>query len=309
VKLPEETWREAGFYWGYRALEAIALRLPERAGRSTFSTIGGLAYRRLPGLRATVAANQARVLGLEPEDPRVQASTREAFELYGRFWYDAFKIRALTLQEVNERTEMVDIENLQRALDGGRGAICALPHMGNWDLAGHYLAANGFRIAAVGEQLKPARLTEIFMAHRRELGLKMIALTKEGHVGSQLKQLLADNWIVALVADRDLGGRGVLVEMFGARCRLPAGPALLSLSTGAPLIVSPTSTTRRGWRIRMQPALEIERTGSMRDDVAALTQALAREFERAISSNPPDWHMFQPMWVDVAAAEPAAVAP
>ncbi len=62
--------------------------------------------------------------------------------------------------------------------------------------------------------------------------MRIIGLTKDGHVGQQLKQLLSENWMIALVADRDLTGRGIEVEMFGATRRVPAGPALLSLTLG-----------------------------------------------------------------------------
>jgi lauroyl/myristoyl acyltransferase len=55
-------------------------------------------------------------------------------------------------------------------------------------------------------------------------------------------------------------------------------------------------TTDTGWKIRIGAALEIERTGDIRADVAALTRRMAAEFERAIASRPVDWHMFQPAW-------------
>jgi KDO2-lipid IV(A) lauroyltransferase len=292
----EETWRETSFYWGYRALERLAMVLPERSGRRLFAAFAAITFRRLDGVRATVAANQARVLGLAFDDERVLLSTREAFDLYARFWYDAFRIRSLTSGEVNARTEMIDVENIDRALAAGKGCICALPHMGNWDVAGHYLALNGYPIASVAEELRPRRLSELFLQHRRELGIRIVPLSREGHVGQQLKQLLSENWVVALVADRDLTGRGVEVEMFGARRRVPAGPALLSLSSGAPLLVCPTYTQPGGWQVRIGAPLELERTGNSRADVLALSQRMAEEFERAISARPADWHYFQPAW-------------
>jgi lauroyl/myristoyl acyltransferase len=42
--------------------------------------------------------------------------------------------------------------------------------------------------------------------------------------------------------------------------------------------------------------VSIEPTGRRKEDVIALTQALATAFERAIAAAPPDWHMFQPAW-------------
>jgi KDO2-lipid IV(A) lauroyltransferase len=133
--------------------------------------------------------------------------------------------------------------------------------------------------------------------------MRIIPLTKNGHVGQRLKQLLAENWVVALVADRDLTGRGIEVEMFGAPRRIPAGPALLSLTSGASIHVTPVTTLERGWRVRIGAPIAFEPTGETKADVVALTRLMAAEFERAIAARPADWHMFQPAW------EPAAPVP
>ena len=291
-----ETWRETLAYWAYRGLEALAMSLPPAVGLWAFSTVAGIAHARLDGVRATVAANQARALGLDVDEMRVKISTREAFDLYARYWYDSFRVRVATREEVNARTRVAEIHHIDQALELGNGVVCVLPHMGNWDVAGHWLALNGYRIASVAEELRPPRLSKLFLRHRQELGIRIVPLAKNGHVGGQLKQLLADNWLVALVADRDLSGRGVEVEMFGAPWRVPAGPAVLSLATGAPLLVCPVYTLDEGWEIRIGPPIEIDRTGDMRENVRALSQAMAAEFERAISAKPADWHMFQPGW-------------
>ncbi|MGZ5352340.1 MAG: phosphatidylinositol mannoside acyltransferase [Actinomycetota bacterium] len=299
-----ETTKETVAFWAYRGLEKVAMSLPERLGRKVFSMFAGLAHRRLHGVRATVSANQARVLGLPVTDERVRLSTREAFDLYARYWYDTFRVRALPPDVVAARTDLVDVHNIDDALALGKGCICVLPHMGNWDLAGHVLAAKGYPIAAVAEELRPPRLSELFLRHRQELGMRIIPLAKDGHVGQQLKRLLSENWVVALVADRDLSGRGVEVRMFGADRRVPAGPALLSLTSGAPLLVCPVYTLAEGWQVRIGAPLELERTGDTRTDVVGLSRLMSAEFEHAIAAKPADWHMFQPAWDD--AREPAA---
>jgi phosphatidylinositol dimannoside acyltransferase len=115
-------------------------------------------------------------------------------------------------------------------------------------------------------------------------------------IGPQLQQLLSENWVVALLADRDLGGRGVVVEMFGAARRVPAGPALLSLTTGTPLVVGSVHTTPDGWRIEVDAPLAADRTGDLRADVRALSQRMATAFERAIVERPADWHLFEAGW-------------
>lgn len=291
-----ETAKQRFAYWAYRSVANLATVLPEGVGRRVFSWLGGVAYRTLPGVRATVAANQARVLGVGPGSGLAKAAAREAFELYARYWYDTFRLRVMPPEEVNKRTMTAGIEHIDRALEAGRGCIAVVPHMGNWDAAGCWLAVNGYRVVSVAEELRPRRLFELFLEHRERLGMRIVPLSQGTHVGQQLAGLLSENWIVGLVADRDLTGRGVEVEMFGAKRRLPAGPALLSLSSGAPLMVCPVSTTDDGWFIRINEPLELERTGVVRDDVAAFTRLMAAEFERAIAARPVDWHMFQPAW-------------
>jgi lauroyl/myristoyl acyltransferase len=279
----------------YTTMERVAMRWPERPARAVFRAYGGAGYRAMPKLRATVARNYAQVLGRPPESDLVQGAVREGFDLYARYWYETFAVRTWTKEKM-DRTFLADgADNIGKAIADGRGCIVALPHMGNWDAAGKWVAGH-WKIVAAAEVLKPARMYELFLQHRRDLGMEIVPVSEDRSAGIQLAQMLADNYVVALVADRDLGGRGVECEMFGRIRRLPPGPALLSLTTGAPLLSCPTYTAADGWTCRISEPLEIERTGNMREDVTALTRLMAADWERGIAAKPTDWHMFQPAW-------------
>jgi lauroyl/myristoyl acyltransferase len=291
----EETRKDRAFVLGYRALERAARATPEKTGRAIATRVGTLAFRAAPGVRAVVAANQAQVLGRSADDPLVIASTREAFELYARYFVDSFHLPELDDDEVLARVRCDTADRLHRAFAEGKGGICVLPHLGNWDAAGRWMMAIGLPVLAVAEELKPRRLYDLFVAHRRSIGMDIVG-SFDPNVGRTLASALAANRMVALVADRDLTGRGIEVEMFGRTRRLPAGPALLSMTTGAPLMVTPTYTTPDGWRIEIGEPLSIERTGDRRADVRTLTTMVARAFEDAIAAAPSDWHMFQPGW-------------
>ncbi len=293
--MSEETPKQRFAYYAYRLVAWLGLTLSEPTGRQVFTWAGRVAERMLPNVRATVAANQAQVLGRPVDDPLVRLSTREAFVRYGRFWYDAFHAQTMDDAEVERRFVVEGEEHMAEAQEGGNGVIFALPHMGNWDVAGRWLMARGQSLVSVAERLEPERLFRLFLEHRQALGMEIIGLD-DGGVGQRLASLLKENRAVALVADRDLTGRGVEVEMFGRTRRLPAGPALLSISTGAPLIVAGVYETRDGWRCTMSRPLTVELSGNRKTDVRCLTIAMARSFEDAISASPPDWHMFQAGW-------------
>jgi KDO2-lipid IV(A) lauroyltransferase len=268
--------------------------LPTKTGRSVYERAGHLFFRLAPGTRATVAGNQAQVLGRPIDDPMVQASTREAFALYARYWFDTFNVLGWSDERVREAFRFDGLHYVEKALADGKGVVIALPHTGNWDVGGRAMGLRVGPVVSVAEHLKPERLFELFLDHRNRLGMDIIDLASD-HVGRQLTHQLEQNRIVALVADRDLSGGGVEVEMFGRTRRMPAGPALLAVSAGAPLLSGPTYTTEDGW-VEVLTPVSIEPTGRRKDDVVALTRALATAFEKAIAAAPSDWHLFQPGW-------------
>lgn len=290
-----DTVTETAAFGVFAGMERLAMALPESLGRPLFDAGGLAAFHLAPRARAVVQSNLARVLGRDPGSPLVRATARDAFRSYARYWYDTFHARVLPDEEITRRCRGVGEEHLARAADEGRGGVLALPHLGNWDVAGKWVHARGWKITAVAELLRPKRLFDLFFRHREELGMGVVALSDEQKVGQELVRLLGENHFIALVADRDLKGRGVDVEMFGQRRKLPAGPALLSLASGSPLFGCSVYDSGEDWMIHIDP-VPTERTGDMRADVTRVTTELARRFERAIAAAPIQWHMFQPAW-------------
>jgi KDO2-lipid IV(A) lauroyltransferase len=283
-------------YGAFAAAERAAMVLPEFVGRRLFDVAGLAAFHLAARARGVVEGNLRRVLGRPAASPIVRAVAKEAFRSYARYWYDTFRIRVMPAQEFRSRVRFLGMEHIERALEAGRGAVLALPHLGNWDVAGCYVVRTGKPVTAVAELLRPERLYRLFLEHRRALGMGIVPLEDDRAVADELIRLTGENVLIALVADRDLKGRGVEVEMFGETTRMPAGPALLSLFTGAPLLPAACYDLADGWLIDIGEPLEIEPSGVMRTDVITLTRLLAKRFERSISAAPTQWHMFQPVW-------------
>lgn len=296
-----ETFKERIAVNAHRVAEKLAIALPETWSRRIFSAVAAAAYHLAPGARRIVAANLSRVLGRPATSALVQRATKEAFDSYARYWHDTFRVRILSREELFERFDFIGREHLQRAADEGKGGLIALPHLGNWDAAGRWVHEQGFGITAVAEELKPERMYRMFYEHRRALGMGVVPLSEGHKVGNDLMKLLSENEFIALVCDRDLKNTGVEVTMFGERRRMPAGPALLALATGSPLMPCYPYDTDRGWGCVIRAPLEIERTGNMREDVTALTRKLAKQFEQDIAARPTQWHMFQPAWEEISA--------
>ncbi|WP_067798150.1 phosphatidylinositol mannoside acyltransferase [Nocardia beijingensis] len=250
--------------------------------------------------------NLARVLGITPEQvpqPLILASLRS----YARYWREAFRLPSMDpirLADIIE-SSATGLEHIHDAAERGTGAVLALPHSGNWDLAGVWVVQRVGSPTVVAERLAPESLFRRFVRFRERLGFEIIPLT--GAATPPFSQLIArirQGRIVGLLGERDLSGRGVPVTFFGAEARLPAGPARLAIDTGAPLLPVHCWFTPGGWGFRVDPPVDT------RGGVRETTQALADRFAAGIADHPADWHMLQPLWTaDVTAARLARQNP
>ncbi|MGH9153881.1 MAG: phosphatidylinositol mannoside acyltransferase, partial [Acidimicrobiales bacterium] len=271
-----------------RALPAAALeRLTGPAGAVMASVMGGR--------RAVLAGHLRRVHGPGLEGRRLHREVRRSFASYARYWAESFRLPGTPPAALAASTTSEGLENVDAGLAAGRGVILALPHLGGWDFGGAWLASLGYRMVAVVEPVDPPELFEWFVALRRSLGLEVLPLGPGA--GNATLRRLRENGVVALVCDRDIGGTGVDVEFFGERTTLPGGPATLALRTGAALLPSAVYHTEGGGHHAVMGApLDTTRHGRLRDDVARLTQDLARHLEALIRRAPHQWHLLQPNW-------------
>ena len=133
------------------------------------------------------------------------------------------------------------------------------------------------------------------MAYREAFGMESLPI--DGRVIPTLLQRVRQGGVVALAADRDLSRSGINVTFFGAPARMPAGPALLAIRSGVPLIYACISYTDNGIHIDFE-LVPISSVGSESERVAATVQMSANLFSQGIARFPQDWHMMQRIWID-----------
>jgi phosphatidylinositol dimannoside acyltransferase len=277
--------------WGYAAGWMMVRAMPEFAARNAFDA--GALYASRNGGPAQLRKNLARVIGVPPKD--VPGSLmRASLASYARYWRETFRLPTMDHRGLGQRlAELVAGDgNLDAALTDGRGAVMALPHSGNWDMAGVWLAQTYGRFSTVAERLKPESLYRRFIEYRESLGFEVIPLSGGEQPPFQLlSERLRDNKIVCLMAERDLTRSGVQVDFFGEPTRMPAGSAKLAIKTGAALLPVHCWYEGNDCRIDIHPPLDCSS-----GDVGVITQALADVFARNIAAHPADWHMMQPQW-------------
>ena len=109
---------------------------------------------------------------------------------------------------------------------------------------------------------------------------------------------LRKNKLLVLLGDRDITGTGVEVNFLGGKYKLPQGPALLSLRTGAPVVFG--FFYRVGFRYIAEATgpIKYKPTGNLREDAKNLTQLIANGLEAHIRRYPEQWYVFQMDWQD-----------
>ncbi len=286
--------RERLTAWGYFAAWRILRALPEGFVYSTAYKISDRITQRngvgVKRLRANLSRTVPTISNLDL-DLLIYKAMRSSM----RYWCDVFRFPDWSKARIQNTVTSTNEHLLLDAIAAGSGAIVTLPHVGNYDHAAAYFCGKGARLVTVAEHLKPEALFKKFMSYRQAFGMESLPL--DSRVIPTLTLRLRSGCVVALAADRDLSNSGIDVIFFGGPARMPAGPAVLALKTGAPLIGAMISYTETGIHIDFE-MLPIPTTGSESERVAQIVQSSADLFAKGIARHPQDWHMMQRIWTD-----------
>jgi KDO2-lipid IV(A) lauroyltransferase len=297
-------------------LAATILRhLPDGLLHRAAWTLGGVLYRVQPARRRLVRANLERVCTWLVAHDMAEAPTaaaardsraldrlvRAAFGHYLRGYLESAILPVYASAKNLKRVQADDWKLAAQAFPPGKSGplIIVGLHFGAIEIPGLWATKTlGARITAPMETIGDPGLQAYFERARAQTGMNVVPL--EG-AATQLRAALDRHEMVALVADRPVGGIGSTVELFGAPARLPAGPAVLADETGAPawLIV----TRRRGWteyRSHLEQIVPTASGDTRRERLSAFLEAEARAFERAVAEAPEQWWtVFFPIWQDI----------
>lgn len=277
-------------------MTAVVRRLPLRVGYAIASTLGFAGFYLWPGGRRATIRNFRRVLPDAPPS-EVHRVARASLINYFRYLADFARFPSLSPDDLRAAVEGAGpFAALDRALEGGKGAVVVCMHFGNWDLGAGATAARGYPVTAVVETFADDRLDAMVVGSRRRLG---ICTVKMESAGPSLIRALRRNGLLALLIDRPVPGVGVKVHFFGEEVEVPAGPARLALMTGARVVPAAfvrLHRNRQDVRTLADFSIDYVPTGNTTADVRALTQAIMDVHEGYIRRYPDQWYMFREMW-------------
>jgi phosphatidylinositol dimannoside acyltransferase len=285
--------------WGFAAGWRVVPLLPQKLTAGAFRFAADRLWKgRGPTVRR-LEGNLARVTGLPGESAELRELSKAGMRSYFRYFHEVFRLPSMASEEIVRRTHVVGDEHIWNNLAEGRGVVLALPHMGNWDASGAWLVGCGHRFTTVAERLKPESLFRRYVAFREGLGMEVLPLTGgDGHNFGTLAQRVRRGGIVCLPAERDLTNSGLEVQFFGATTKVPAGPPLLAVKTGAALLPATLWFDGEDWGLRIHEEVPVPLEGSVQQRTRIVAQDLVAVFEKGIAEFPQDWHMLQRLWLE-----------
>jgi KDO2-lipid IV(A) lauroyltransferase len=224
--------------------------------------------------------------------PADDALLRRAIASYLRNFAETLTLQQWSGADIRGRVTTIN-ESVLRTAYAGTGAVVALPHSGNWDLAGAWACLTGMPVTTVAEQLGDDEYAD-FVAFRERLGMEVLS-HRDPNAISELVFAVRRRRLVCLLADRDLEHTGVPVRWASQHITMPAGPAMIARRSGAALIPAVCQFTPAGMQIIFGDPISPEpgRTG-----LRAMTQQIADFFADTLADQPEDWHMMQPFFAD-----------
>jgi KDO2-lipid IV(A) lauroyltransferase len=273
---------------------SVVRRISEKSARSFFKKIGKWMYARDGKSVKRLRSNLSRVFP-EMESAKLEDLLRRGVLSYMRYWMETFRSPDWSKERILSTVTVSNEHLLLDPIKQKTGVVVSLPHAGNWDHAGSYFCIKGARLVTVAEVLKPRELFEKFLAYRQAIGMEVLPL--DSRAFPTLMQRARDGKLIALVADRDLSSSGIDVEFFGGVARMPAGPAIVAIRTGIPLVTAFVSYTDTGIHVDLREIL-IPSGADEAARVKATVQLCADNFADGIKNSPQDWHMMQRIWVD-----------
>lgn len=280
-------------------------RVQYAALRGVLGAIGSLGFRRASdlggrlgrlgyaplGVRRGVVERQISAAFPEWDASRVAATARAAYENLGRTTIETAVLSRYGRDKILELfDEPSDWHVLEGAMARGKGVILVAGHLGNWELAGSYLAARDTHIEAVARQMENPLFDGFLTRTRQRIGMEVIY---DGDAVRRVPRTLRNNGIVAFLIDQGAAGlASTWVPFFGRFAKTPRGPAVFALRLQSPVVfVAPLRKADGRFTMGLEE-VPVHETSDRNADVDRIVADYTATLERWVRRAPEQyfWH-------------------
>jgi KDO2-lipid IV(A) lauroyltransferase len=280
-----------------RALVLVARLLPRIVLLRIAALLGALAFHVSRRYRLVAYKNLRMTFGVTLSETQVYQITKSVFQTFAKSFIAEFPWSASatpqmlrTLVELRPEDRVI----IDKLLALNRGMIVTTAHFGNFELLGPRFQADGYKIAVVVRNDQNSRLAETINDVRRH----SYDVIPRGHAAKQVLKRLRSGWVVAMLPDQK--SDDLLLSFFGIPTGTVAGPAVMALRTGAPIL--PIYCVRQEddtHKIELgEPIMPVVTHDSDRDIRQIMTE-VNLSIESIIRRHPGQWLWLHDRWRNV----------
>jgi len=270
--------------------------------RTDVPWFGKAFYHLFPWRRKLVLANVHRVFGGYLPEEEILKLVYAYYAHYLRFLIEFFR---LPLMSAKKKKAFIRVENMESPLrthKQGKGIIMLTGHFGNWEvstIAGitQFPEFKGL-LHFVRRPIRPEWLNQWVTRRFRQAGFGTLA--KRGSLDEVLSLLESGAAIVYVFDQHALRKDGIVVDFFGHPAGTFKSPALLALSTGAPVIPASSWREPDGTHVlRFEEPLPLIDCDDVKEAIRQNTLAYNVALERMLLRHPEQWIWMHGRWKTV----------
>jgi Kdo2-lipid IVA lauroyltransferase/acyltransferase len=285
-------WLEYAVAWV--GIKSLGL-LPRQVARFVGATFASAAYTVRTPLRRAAMFNLHLAFPDWSEEKRRQ-TIRGMIRQIGWMAGEFSQFPKYTRENI-DRVVIVDgFENFDAGRRRGKGVLFLTGHISAWELSSFAHALYGYPLHFLVRPISNARVDALINAYRCLSGNRPIDKNKSARA---ILKVLGEGGTVGILSDHNTSlDEGVFVDFFGIPACTTSGLARIALRTDAAIIPGFLSweESRRKYRLRFEPAVDLARTGDEEADVRENTQRFTRVIEDFVRAHPDQWLWVHKRW-------------
>lgn len=281
-------------YYAMRATIGALRALSWDAACKIGEKLGALGYRPL-GIRKRVVERQIAAAFPDLTREAVVNLARESYEHLGRAFIESALLDTLGKDGLQQLVESVEgWDEVEDVVSKGRGAVMVTGHIGNWELAGAYVAARGIPLDAIVRGMANP-LFDAYINHtREEMGMTVV---HDSEAVRRTPRSLRAGRAVAFVADQGvLGLASTFVPFFGRPAKTPRGAAVFALRFEVPVLFVVALRQPSGRYRVVVERIEARQTGDRDRDVDAIVARFTERLEHWVRTVPAQYFWQHRRW-------------
>ncbi len=292
VRQTRKSISRTSLIWLTKLVQLFARLVPYRVGVLVGGFIGFLSFYLLPRERSRTLAHLTQVFG-DKNHAWIRKMARRNFIHLGK---SLLEIMLMSPWRTSSIVDIEGLENLNKALERGRGVVYVTGHIGNWELMAYAVASKKYPISVIAAPIEPEQVNDMIVRLREKLGVRTILRSRPGAT-KELIRVFKENRVLGILIDQDTDVESAFVNFLGRPAWTPTAAASMAIKFNAPVIFGYIRRSKNDRHtVTIEGPLDLIMTGNREKDIIDNTAMMTKKIEGCILNAPEQWVWMHRRW-------------